>query len=39
MNDELIKINADHQYKISEAIKRKIDKQTFTNILLKQRRP
>lgn len=35
MNDELIQINVD-QYK---AIKRKIDKLTFTNILSKQRRP
>ena len=38
MNDELIQINAD-QYKGSKAIKRKIDKRTFTNILSKQRRP
>lgn len=36
MNDELIQINAD-QYKVSKAIKRKIDKLTFTNILSKQR--
>lgn len=38
MNDELIQINAD-QYKVSKAIKRKIGKLTFTNILSKQRRP